>query len=271
VPDVTDLLLEAPEPQRWPMLVLAAVHLETLRSGEPYPADGEALAAFCRAHAPALRATIGSHTTQTNEVGRCAYLLPCFAHAADGRPLALVEVGASAGLLLNWDRYRYDYGGGRSAGDHASGVTVVSELKAGDPPLSTPAVVWRAGIDVAPRPEDEWLRACVFADQPDRLARLDAALALAHAHPPRLLRGNAAELLPEVIAEAPPEAQVIVFHTAVAAFMDPEDAHRIQETAARATYVAAEYMGTGGAFTLVVDGKPVGAAQPHGRWVEWTA
>jgi hypothetical protein len=253
-PEVTSLLLDADPEHRWPMLLLAAVHLETMRSGEAYPESGAELAAFCREHDAALRATIATHSTQTNEVGRCAYLLPCFAHAADGRPLALIEVGASAGLVLNWDRYRYDY-----------------DPRESDPPLATPPVAWRVGIDLAPRPEDGWLRACVFADQPERVERLDAALAVARDHPPRLLGGDALDLLPELLAEVPAGAQPVVFHTAVLPYMEPEDADRLRSLASEATYVSAEADGRGMDFGLTVDGQPVGRAESHGRWLNWTA
>jgi hypothetical protein len=270
-PDVTGLLLDAPPAQRWPMLLLAAVHLETLGSGAPYPADGEELAAFCRRHDEALRATIRTRSTQTNEVGRCNYLLPCFAHAADGRPLALVEVGASAGLTLNWDRYRYDYGSLGRVGDRTSPVRLSCEVRGGEPPLAIPPVAWRAGVDLAPRPDDEWLRACIFADQPDRFERLEAALALARDHDPRVIRGDALELLPELVAEAPDDAQVIVYHTAVLAYMEPAATERLRALVRGVTHVSAEYMGQGGGFTLEVDGEQVGLADAHGRWLEWTA
>src|SRR5205823_5257960 len=97
---------------------------------------------FCREHAEALRATLRTHSTQTNEVGRCAYLLPCIASAADA----------------------------------------------------------------------DWLRACVFADQPERLERLDAALAIAREHPPPLVEGDALSLLPDILERVPAGMQPIVFH-----------------------------------------------------------
>ncbi|HWP65341.1 MAG TPA: DUF2332 family protein, partial [Candidatus Limnocylindria bacterium] len=59
--------------------------------------------------------------TQTNEVGRASALLPALGVIARraGRPLALIEIGPSAGLNLLLDRFAYDYGGGRTAGDPA--------------------------------------------------------------------------------------------------------------------------------------------------------
>jgi len=269
-PEVTGLLLEAAPDQRWPMLLLAAVNLETRRSGEPFPLDADALIEYCREHRETLLPTIRSRSTQTNEVGRCAYLLPCFAAASDGRPLAMIEVGASRGLVLNWDRYRYDYSG-RAAGDPASPLTISCELRDGEPPLRTPPVVSRVGVDLAPRPDEEWLRACIFTDQPERLARLDAALEIARDHPPPLVRGDALELLGDLIAAAPPEAQVIVFHTAVAPYLEEGQHERLRELSAHATYVTSEYGGgEEQSFQLEVDGEVVGHAHPHGNWLAWS-
>ena len=270
-PEVTSLLLEAPAGQRWPMLLLAAVNLETRRAGEPFPGTPEALARYCREHREALLPTIRARSTQTNEVGRCAYLRPCFAAASDGRPLAMIEVGASRGLVLNWDRYRYDYGG-RVVGDPDSPLTLECELRGGMPPLDTAPVTRRVGVDLAPGPDDEWLRACVFADQSSRLERLDAALAVARDHPPPLVRGDALELLPELIASAPKGSQVIVFHTAVTAYVTEETVARLRELTKDVTYVTGEYGGGDGrGFQLEVDGEIMGLAHPHGAWLDWRA
>ena len=268
-PEVTSLLLEAREGQRWPMLLLAAVNLETRRAGEPFPQTPEELTRYVREHRDELLPTIRTRSTQTNEVGRCAYLLPCFAAASDGRPLAMIEVGASRGLVLNWDRYRYDYGG-LLAGDPDSPLTLESELRGGTPPVTTPPVVHRVGVDLAPGPDDEWLRACVFADQESRLQRLDAALAIAREHPPPLVEGDALELLGELIAAAPQGSQVIVFHTAVTAYMPEDAAARLRELTEEVTYVTAEYGGGDGrGFQLEVDGEVAGLAHPHAAWLDW--
>jgi len=269
--EVTSLLLEAREGQRWPMLLLAAVNLETRRAGEPFPQTPEELARYVRAHREELLPTIRTRSTQTNEVGRCAYLLPCFAAASDGRPLAMIEVGASRGLVLNWDRYRYDYGG-LLAGDPDSPLTLECELRGGAPPVTTPPVVHRVGVDLSPGPDDEWLRACVFADQESRLQRLDAALAIARQHPPPLVEGDALELLGELIAAAPQGSQVIVFHTAVTAYMPEDAAARLRELTEEVTYVTAEYGGGDGrGFQLEVDGDVAGLAHPHAAWLDWRA
>ena len=269
-PDVMELLLEAAPAQRLPMLLFAAVHAEVLARGIEYPQDGPAFIAFCRENADSLRPTLRRRSTQTNEVGRCAYLRPCIAAAADGRPLALVEVGASAGLNLNLDRYAYDFGGGITGGDPASPLTIGTDLRRGTPPLELPPVGWRTGIDLAPAPDPDWLRACVFADQPERLARLDAALAIAREHPPELVQGDALAVLPEVLDRVPGGMQALVFHTAVTVYLTEEQQQRLTTLAAGATHVTAERGRPEGGYALEVDGRAVGAAHPHGAWLEWT-
>ncbi len=269
-PDVMELLLEAAPPQRLPMLLFAAVHAEVLARELEYPQDGPAFLAFCREHAEALRPTLRTRSTQTNEVARCSYLRPSIAAAADGRPLALIEVGASAGLNLNLDRYAYDFGGGVTGGDPASPLTITTELRGAAPPLEIPQVGWRIGIDLAPAPDPGWLRACVFADQPDRMARLEAALLIAREHPPELVRGDALTVLPDVLARVPAGMQPVVFHTAVSVYLTPEQQERLTALVAGVTHVTAEHGRPQGGYVLEVDGRVLGAAHPHGAWLDWT-
>jgi hypothetical protein len=181
----------------------------------------------------------------------------------------LIEVGASAGLNLNLDRYAYDFAAGITGGDPTSPVTIVTELRAGKPPLALPEVGWRIGIDLAPAPDPEWLRACVFADQPERLARLDVALAIAREHPPPLVEGDALELLPDVLAQVPAGMQPVVFHTALTPYLTEEQHVRLNGLAEETTHVAAEEGRPEGGFALEVDGREVGLAHPHGRWLVW--
>src|SRR6266567_66998 len=87
-----------------------------------------------------------SRTTQTNEPARCAVMLPLLAQLP--QPLALLEVGASAGLCLLPDRYGYDYDGYTLG----SGPPVLKTHVENDPPLPNhlPEIVWRAGLDLDP-------------------------------------------------------------------------------------------------------------------------
>ena len=117
------------------MVFLAAVHDELLRdpgrtswppTTRPSAAAGAGRRAARRARAllrrraaERLEATLATRRTQTNETARCAGLLPAFAAVAGGRPLAQIEIGASAGLNGLWDHYAYDYAGPRARGTPA--------------------------------------------------------------------------------------------------------------------------------------------------------
>jgi len=300
------LELAATSPERTPMVFLAAVHDELLRDPRhelaayyptlggdgPGPGLGDALASFYAERGDRLAATLAARRTQTNETARCAGLLPAFAAIADGRPLALIEIGASAGLNLRWDRYAYDYDG-RAAGAGGSPLVIPCSLRgAAMPPLDAPPVAWRVGLDLSPidatDPEDaRWLRACLWPDQPPRHARLEAALAVAREHPVEVRRGDALEALPGLIAEAPADALVCVFHTAVLAYFRRE---RIEALGALLAAVERDVAWVGGEAPGVLVGetpKPRGplyfalaAGRPgalaerarmghHGGWLEW--
>jgi len=228
--------------------------------------------------------------TQTNETARCAALLPAFAAVGDGRPLALIEVGASAGLNLLWDRYAYDYDG-RRAGAEGSALSLACELRGPHmPPLDPPPVSWRVGLDRSPvdasdRADARWLRACLWPDQLARHARLDGALAVAREHPVEVRRGDALTELAGLIEEAPADALVCVFHTAVLAYFTREQVEqlrRLLEAVERdVAWIGGEAPGvligesTGGPlhFALAA-GSPGALVQRarmghHGGWLEW--
>ena len=305
-PDLLALAARAAE--RSPTLFFAAVHDELLRESDDelaayYPTVGggrepdaalrAAFLRFCAARAERLEVTLGARHTQTNETGRCAALLPAFATVFDDRPLAQIEIGASAGLNGLWDHYAYDYGG-RLAGEPGSPLRIGCELIGQRvPPLEAPPVAWRAGIDRSPldlRDEADvrWLRACVWPDQPARHERLRAALAVAREHGPvDIRRGDALGQLPGVIESAPAGALVCVFHTATLAYFGAEKVAQLRELLAgierdvvwvggEAPGVLVEDPGRFGPtlhFALVA-GTPrrlaqVGRMGHHGGWLEW--
>ncbi len=184
---------------------------------------------------------------QTNEVGRCAALLPGFlAVAAEtGLPLRLLEVGASAGLNLRWDSYRY------RAGDFAWGpadspVTLDFELT-GEIHPNPPAgvdVAERRGCDATPvdaaTPEGrETLLAYVWPDQRSRLERLRAALELAASLPVAVDRVSAAAWIERQLAEPATGRATVVFHSIVFQYLSEAERASfesdLREAAARAT------------------------------------
>ncbi len=188
---------------------------------EVYPAFRD----FCLVHQETLRQILPTVRLQTNEVTRCANLLPAFEmvfQRGGRKPLALVEIGTSAGLNLNWDQYGYHYGQA-FAGDVNSPVQIDCSVKGERlPPLpvTMPVVASRQGIDIAPLDifdEDHvrWLRSCIWPEEMYRYHLLDAAVAFARDHPPLIHSGDARALLPEILAAIPPDHTLCLWHSYV--------------------------------------------------------
>ena len=163
--DVLAFLHTLPEAKRQPNLLFGAVKYLT-----GVMSDYGAFRAFVVSHMEDLRQLMSSRSTQTNEPGRCAVLLPLL--AALTQPIALLEVGASAGLCLLPDRYRYDYGG-RRVGPADSPVTFPCEPRGSVPvPEAVPEVAWRLGVDLRPLDVTDpdtgiWLSALVWRVTPN--------------------------------------------------------------------------------------------------------
>jgi hypothetical protein len=245
-PGRASLALLATPPFRHPNVLLAAVHhllLEGARHplaayyatvvGDARPPDDAlypAFAGFLDQHRSDVERLIATHTTQTNEVGRSALLLPALLLVqASAGPIALLEVGSSAGLNLFPDRYGYRFGS-LTAGDPASPVQLACEPMGGLlPPLPGPQLrlSWRHGVDQNPidlhDPDNvAWLRALVWPEHTDRMAQLDAAIGLLGDDTPPIRRGDLLETLPRIANEAPAEAALAVTSTSVQAYATPE-------------------------------------------------
>ena len=156
---------------------------------------------------------------QTNEVARSAAIMAALMtlRAEVDLPVELLELGASAGLNLNLGRYQFDLGGVQ-IGDPTSPVRIAPEWRGPPPPARPVEIVGVRGVDLRPLSvtdpaAQERLMAYVWADQPDRAERLHHALAIAHAHPPMLSRGDIADWLPRELARpAPPGVCRVVVH-----------------------------------------------------------
>jgi hypothetical protein len=282
--EVLRFLADLPAGKRQPMLLFATLQY----LGGP-PRDAADLHERVLGDRDRVRATMLERATQTNEPARCTALLPLL--GALRQPLALVEVGSSAGLCLYPDRYGYEYDGtpvGPPSTVHLRCTT------SGDvpPPDRVPQVVARIGIDLNPLdptdPDDRaWLRSLVWPGPmaADRLARLDAAAEIVCADPPRVLVGDLVERLPEAVQLAPAGSTVVVFHTA--ALMYPP-AERRQEfvrlvRSLPVRWIAQELPGVlpeldaalpaadaaAGRFVLALDGRPVALTAPHGGRIDW--
>ena len=233
---------------RIPVLALAAVHdivlsepespLAAIYAGrvgtDPWPPFRELLLG----RSAEVLERMATRSIQTNEVGRSAALLPALATvraealaAGDGRPLALVELGPSAGLNLLLDRYAVTYRRGADVvatiGDPDSPVRLECELRGPADPMLTglPApIASRVGVDLNPvdvtDPEARrWLSACVWPGVPDRPERLAAAIELARLDPPRLVVGDAVTDLAPLVAALPDDVLPVVISTWALAYL----------------------------------------------------
>jgi hypothetical protein len=280
-PDLLGLLDNLPAPKRLPNLLFAAARYSGIPAG-PFPAFRETLLARW----PEVRQVMLARLTQTNEPGRCATLLPLL--AALPQPLALLEVGASAGLCLFPDRYGYRYGDHPPLGE--PGAPTLDCAITGPVPVPTalPHVVWRAGIDLNPLdlrdPDDvRWLEALIWPEHDHRRTRLAAAIAVARAEPPLLVTGDLNERLTALAATAPRDATLVVFHSAVLAYLDAESRAAFVDTVRGldARWIANEGPGalpvaappspdpTRALFLVTLDSTPVAYAAGHGQSLHW--
>ncbi|MBI2709041.1 MAG: DUF2332 domain-containing protein [Actinobacteria bacterium] len=319
--EIADLLGAAAPGQDRPVLLFAAVHELVLRrpdlplarwysslAGSPAPAGDPwpEFRATCLDHRDELCSTIASRTTQTNEVNRCVLLAPLIAQAcADrpGTPLALLELGTSAGLLLGIDRYAVEVGdavvGDRASPVRCAGSVLGTRLPPTAPFPPAPPVAARAGLDVAPVSLDDagelrWLEACLWPDQPARLTRFRAAVELARADPPHLVRGDMVDDLPATLAALPGGTHLVVFHCWALTYVSRERRAGVAGALAAAagggrpvSWLTAEppgcapgiEMGHTAADTILglrrwrdgAEQPPLvaGTAHPHGAWIRW--
>ncbi|MGV0810033.1 DUF2332 domain-containing protein [Mycolicibacterium setense] len=274
-------LATLPEAKRQPNLVFACLRWHGAR-----PGDAESLREGVLGDWDRLRATIMGRSTQTNEPARCAVLLPLI-HEIPG-PIALIEVGAAAGLCLIPDRYSYTYSDGTvvhpSTGP--SPVVIGCNIAAGTlpPNLRCPEIVWRAGLDLNPLDASDpdaaaWLRTLVWPEHHDRRDRLSAALKLAASVGIRIDRGDLRDGLAALLTEVPAGVTPVIQHSATLAYLSLKERHQAARMIAHsgARWISFEGRGviplTAGLpessdpndlFIAALDRKPVATSSGHG-------
>lgn len=244
---------------RTPVLFLAATHdlilggaddgLSAIYDGR---SDADPWPSFRRlldTHVAEIDHLMHTRSTQTNEVGRSANLVPIhrsigarFRARGDVRPLAIVEIGPSAGLNLFADHYDITYlhpdGTTERVGDQASGVHLHCSLlgpHAPDLSIAEPEIAIRTGldpnpIDITDDTEVRWLRACVWPGVPDRPERLAAAIAHARRTPPTLHTGDAALDLAPILDALPADVIPVVTATWALAYLSKEGRTQVLAT-----------------------------------------
>lgn len=288
-----------------PLRLFGAVHARVLAGEEPdlarfYPsvggvADAEqawpSFVAALEANEAWIHGRLGRFP-QTNEVRRCAGLAGGFLEAAHWSrlPLRLREIGCSAGLNLQWARYRYTLGRG-TFGEAGSAVEIAPEWRGPTPRVDVrPVIESRAGCDLdPPRLADDaamrTLESFVWADQPERLTQLRAAIAISRADPPRVDRARAIEWLPAELAGPVLDVCTVVYHSSVWIYIPAAEQAAIrellEERGARASerdplvWLRHEDGEVAGQIEIRIRCWPggeerlLGMGHPHGRFVEW--
>jgi Uncharacterized protein conserved in bacteria (DUF2332) len=237
-----------------------------------------------------------ARSTQTNEPNRCATWLPPLSQIAG--PIALLEVGTAAGLCLYPDRYGYEFsgpGGTRVLEPNEGPSSVRLTCRVDDDssiPDALPRIAWRRGLDLAPidaRNTDsiDWLATLIWPgpDHDARVSRLRAAAAIVAADPPEIIPGDLLETLTSAAAQAPTDATLVVFHSAVLLYLELEGRERFadlmrglgSELGRDVVWLSNESAGVfpsidarlppgdpGGRFVQSRGGVPIAFAGPHG-------
>jgi hypothetical protein len=279
--------------------LMGATHRLALAGEAPalaahYPStggDGDADAAWAAFCALLEERTVTlERSVQTNEVGRAAALLGGFTTVAEqtGLGLRVYEIGASAGLNLRWDRFRYE-APDWAFGDAASPARVRCEYEGGRPPL--PAAVWvmdRAGCDpnpIDPTTEDGslTLQSFIWPEQLERLELLRAAIEIARRTPVTVDQASAPDWLEERLGRERGGSATVVFHSIMWGYMTDDDRARVtkalHDAGDRATpteplaWLRMEPGPNDADVTLTTwpggDERVIASAGYHGRPVRW--
>jgi len=278
-------------------LALSGRHPELARLYPPAATafDAEALAPLLRQALLDERAHLEAYLAsapQTNEVMRSAVLIGGYAAIAEatGLPLALREIGASAGLNLLWDRFHYTLGT-QAWGDDASPVRLASDWRGHPPKLPARIVVAeRRGNDLLPIAITDpaaglRLRSYVWAGQTARATRLQGAITLAQREPPTVEAGDAADWVERELALPRGGVATVLVHSIVWQYLPPTTRERIEAAVAaagqRATrdaplaWLRMEFFAKDAPAELRLRLWPSGEERilarthPHGEWVEW--
>lgn len=238
---------------------------------------------FCHVYREEIISLLQTKLVQTNEVRRCAYLYPSFCYIFNkvSKPLALIEIGTSAGLQLFWDQYRYSYGTEEMYGNRQSNVHLQSEIKGEKKPSflkQSPPVMERIGLDLHVNnlnDEEDYL----WLEHKERLELFDQAATLVKEKSVQLIEGDGVALLPAIVNQIREDAVICIFHTHVANQIPENVKHKLEKQikeigAKRDVFhlynnmwdrdLHIDYYINGNEYC-----ETVGETEGHGRWFSW--
>ena len=289
-PELLALIDRLPGEHRQPSLLFSAASW----CGAPAVAD-PSWRQWIIAHWPAIEDAARTRRTQTNEVGRCIPLLIGLDRivTTDRRPIALLELGAAAGLCLALDQYSYRFDDEPVLGTGSPLLTTTTTGR-GTAPTGLPDIVWRRGVDLAPLDvgngdDVRWLEALLPPDRPERRARLLAAITAVRDDPPGVVEGDALAALPALAAAAraeAPGATLVIAALGTLVYLAPGERDAVVDAASDlgarlVTFegasvlpgVAERLPGLSAPhptpFVLALDGEPLAHAGPHGDRLSW--
>jgi hypothetical protein len=258
-------------------------------SDHPRPPDDAhaAFRDFVLINRAALIPLLETRITQTNEVSRCSSLMPALTavhHLSGGRPLALIDVGCSAGLHLLWDRYRYDYGVAQT-GDINAAVSIVCELRGPVmPPMPRifPPCPYRIGIDLNPVDlrdpiERRWFDALIWPEHAARRSLAAAAIEELLRDPPTIVRGDARDVLYAQLSAVPSDTALVVYNSAALCQGGAVEERAIAEVLRDVSgQRPIDWLHCENEEVVLrhVDGRRIAQTKlankdGHGRWLEW--
>ncbi|MGE7604431.1 DUF2332 domain-containing protein [Peribacillus sp. NPDC097675] len=303
--ELLELCSEIPSGQPVPNLLLGAVHYLLLKGEEHclreyYPSinkqarniDDETFVyfkGFCKSFREEIVTLLKSKLVQTNEVRRCGYLYPVFSYIYSRveKPLALIEIGTSAGLQLLWDKYRYSYGTDVTYGDEDSSVQIISEFKGENPPpflSDIPPVASKVGVDLhindLRNSEDYlWLKSLIWPEHQDRMELFESAVRCFKENPVELIEGDGVALLTGLVDTIPEDSVICIFHTHVANQMSEDIKYTLLEKIKKIGsqrdifHIYNNMWDRKLHLDYFMDGlkynETVGDTDGHGRWFEW--
>lgn len=237
---------------------------------------------FVLEHEQWIVETANTRYTQTNEVKRCAALLPAVWGTGLER-FHLIEIGASAGLNLAMDLYRYRWSDVEWGPDDSS-VLLDAPARGGRVEPRGFHAITRTGLDLNPidvgdEDERDWLLALIWPEHHDRRTRLMQAFEVASTVPIEMVPGDASETLVDVVASLPGDEPVIVMNSMVLIQFtrsQREALYRAVEESGRDRVVrraSFEFLAAGDDWVTISADQgrglaQIGRAHPHGEWIE---